>query len=103
MGLSFCAGPVERRFQPSLRDFWRSHFNASPGLKAWAIFGFPFGIWPGLGPCAVPIGKHCELDFDLPDFDNDCVARVVIEHLTKVFQGPKGEAVRAVEDVNLTI
>jgi len=31
------------------------------------------------------------------------VARVVIEHLTKVFEGPKGEAVRALEDVNLTI
>jgi len=39
----------------------------------------------------------------LPDFDNDCVARVVIEHLTKVFERPKGEAIRALEDVNLTI
>jgi multiple sugar transport system ATP-binding protein len=36
-------------------------------------------------------------------FDNDCVARVVIEHLTKVFEGPKSEAIRALEDVNLTI
>jgi multiple sugar transport system ATP-binding protein len=36
-------------------------------------------------------------------FDNDCVARVVIEHLTKVFEGPKGESIRALEDVNLTI
>jgi multiple sugar transport system ATP-binding protein len=39
----------------------------------------------------------------LPGFDNDCVARVVIEHLTKVFDGSKGEAVRALDDVNLTI
>jgi multiple sugar transport system ATP-binding protein len=39
----------------------------------------------------------------LPDFDNDCVARVVIEHLTKVFEGPKGEGIRALEDVSLTI
>jgi multiple sugar transport system ATP-binding protein len=36
-------------------------------------------------------------------FDNDCVARVVIEHLTKVFGGPNGEAIRALQDVNLTI
>jgi len=72
-------------------------------LKAWAIFGFPFGIWPGLGPCAVPIGKHCELDFDLPDFDNDCVARVVIEHLTKVFERLGSGGVRALKDVNLTV
>jgi multiple sugar transport system ATP-binding protein len=35
--------------------------------------------------------------------NNDCVARVVIEHLTKVFEGPKGEGVRALEDVSLTI
>ena len=31
------------------------------------------------------------------------MARVVIEHLTKVFDGSKGEAVRALDDVNLTI
>jgi multiple sugar transport system ATP-binding protein len=35
--------------------------------------------------------------------NNDCVARVVIEHLTKVFEGPKGEGIRALEDVSLTI
>jgi multiple sugar transport system ATP-binding protein len=31
------------------------------------------------------------------------VARVVIEHLTKVFPGPRGEAVRAVDDVSLAV
>jgi multiple sugar transport system ATP-binding protein len=35
--------------------------------------------------------------------NNDCVARVVIEHLTKVFEGPKGESIQALEDVSLTI
>jgi multiple sugar transport system ATP-binding protein len=36
-------------------------------------------------------------------FNNDCVARVVIEHLTKVFDGPRGREIRALEDVNLTV
>ena len=31
------------------------------------------------------------------------VARVVIEHLTKVFPGPRGEAVRAVDDLSLAV
>jgi multiple sugar transport system ATP-binding protein len=31
------------------------------------------------------------------------VARVVIEHLTKVFRGPKGEDIRALDDFNLTV
>src|SRR5258706_14625437 len=31
------------------------------------------------------------------------MARVVIEGLTRVFQGPRGEAVRAVDNVNLTV
>jgi multiple sugar transport system ATP-binding protein len=31
------------------------------------------------------------------------VARVVIEHLTKVFDGPGGQVIRALEDVNLTV
>ena len=36
-------------------------------------------------------------------FNNDFVARVVIERLTKVFGGSGGHAVRALEDVNLTV
>jgi multiple sugar transport system ATP-binding protein len=35
--------------------------------------------------------------------DNDCVARVVIEHLTKIFDRPGSGEVRALEDVNLTV
>ena len=31
------------------------------------------------------------------------MARVVIEHLTKLFEGPKGEPIRALETVNLTV
>jgi multiple sugar transport system ATP-binding protein len=31
------------------------------------------------------------------------VARVVIEHLSKVFQGPRGEQIRAVDDLNLRV
>jgi multiple sugar transport system ATP-binding protein len=31
------------------------------------------------------------------------MARVVLEHLTKVFKGPKGECVRAVDDASLTV
>ena len=31
------------------------------------------------------------------------MARVVLEHLTKVFQGPRGEGIRAVDDASLTI
>lgn len=31
------------------------------------------------------------------------MARVVIEHLTKVFDGPGGQVIRALEDVNLTV
>src|SRR5262250_3360991 len=47
--------------------------------------------------------RALRLDFAIVCFDNDCVARVVIEHLTKIFEGPKGEAIRALEDVNLTV
>jgi multiple sugar transport system ATP-binding protein len=46
---------------------------------------------------------HCGLDFEVLCFNNDYVARVVIEHLTKLFQGPKGQAIQALEDVNLTV
>jgi len=31
------------------------------------------------------------------------MARVVLEHLTKVFKGPRGECVRAVDDASLTV
>src|SRR5436190_4882510 len=31
------------------------------------------------------------------------MARVVIEHLTKVFSGPDGDIIRAVDDANLTV
>jgi len=31
------------------------------------------------------------------------MARVVLDHLTKVFMGPRGECVRAVDNVSLTI
>jgi multiple sugar transport system ATP-binding protein len=43
------------------------------------------------------------LDFAFLCPNNDCVARVVIEHLTKDFHGPGGHAIRALEDVNLTV
>jgi multiple sugar transport system ATP-binding protein len=46
--------------------------------------------------------SYCELDFGVLCFNNACVARVVIKHLTKVFPGPKGENIRAVDDFNLT-
>jgi multiple sugar transport system ATP-binding protein len=36
-------------------------------------------------------------------FNNDRVARVVIEHLTKIFDRPGSGGVRALEDVNLTV
>jgi multiple sugar transport system ATP-binding protein len=46
---------------------------------------------------------HCRLDFGIHCFDNDSVSRVVIEHLTKNFQGPSGKAIRALDDVSLTV
>src|SRR5947199_392368 len=46
---------------------------------------------------------HCRLDFASSHFDYDCVARVVIVHLTKVFDSPRGQVIRALEDVNVTV
>jgi len=43
------------------------------------------------------------LDFAVWSADNRGVARVVIERLSKIFRGPKGESIRALEDVSLTI
>jgi len=43
------------------------------------------------------------LDFHDGRFDNFRMAQVVLEHLTKVFQGPGGEMVRAVEDACLEV
>ena len=39
----------------------------------------------------------------MPKSKNDSMARVVIEHLTKVFSGPRGATIRAVEDASLTV
>jgi multiple sugar transport system ATP-binding protein len=52
---------------------------------------------------AAPFRIRCALDFPAGSLDNLIVARVVIEHLTKVFDGPKGESIRAVDDLGLTI
>jgi multiple sugar transport system ATP-binding protein len=49
------------------------------------------------------MGTVHRLDFIAPGGNNSGMARVVLEHLTKVFSGQKGENVRAVEDVNLTV
>ena len=46
---------------------------------------------------------YCGLDFALLCSNNDCVARVVIEHLTKVFERPGGGGVRALDEINLTV
>jgi multiple sugar transport system ATP-binding protein len=35
--------------------------------------------------------------------DNDRVARVVLQHLTKAFRGPRGERILAVQDLELTV
>src|SRR5438477_7140200 len=43
------------------------------------------------------------LDFIARRPNNHRMARVVLEHLTKVFQGPRGEGIRAVDDASLTI
>jgi multiple sugar transport system ATP-binding protein len=43
------------------------------------------------------------LDFRAAAHKNHGVARVVIEHLSKTFAGPKGECIRAVDDLNLTV
>src|SRR3954451_23747222 len=37
------------------------------------------------------------------DDNNDCVARVVIEHLTKIFIDPDGRSVRAVDDATFAL
>jgi multiple sugar transport system ATP-binding protein len=46
---------------------------------------------------------QCGLDFEILCSNNDCVARVVIDHLTKIFPRPKGEPIRALDDANLTV
>jgi multiple sugar transport system ATP-binding protein len=43
------------------------------------------------------------LDFGFLCFNNDSVARVVIEQLTKIFDRKGGEPIRALKEVNLTI
>ncbi len=43
------------------------------------------------------------LDFGQGGADTPSVARVVIEHLSKYFEGPKGERICAVEDMSLTV
>ena len=43
------------------------------------------------------------LDIGFLWLNNDCVARVVIEHLTKVFDQPRTPSIRALEDVYLTV
>ena len=49
----------------------------------------------------IPLGLR--LDFVAPPPDNVRMAQVVLEHLTKVFNGPGSECVRAVDDVGLTV
>ncbi len=43
------------------------------------------------------------LDFAKAEADTPTVSRVVIEHLTKFFSGPKGERICAAEDLTLTV
>jgi multiple sugar transport system ATP-binding protein len=43
------------------------------------------------------------LDFQAPRLNNEDVARVVIEHLTKVFTGPGGESIRALDNASLAV
>ena len=43
------------------------------------------------------------LDFHLLAFNNFGMAQVVLDHLSKVFQGPAGERVRAVDDASLVV
>ncbi len=49
------------------------------------------------------LGCRQILDFPPDRLDNQTVVRIVIEHLTKTFVGPKGERVCALSDVNLTV
>jgi multiple sugar transport system ATP-binding protein len=49
------------------------------------------------------IGLTFGLDFQPLPFDNFRMAQVVLEHLSKVFQGPGDERVRAVDDVCLVV
>jgi multiple sugar transport system ATP-binding protein len=43
------------------------------------------------------------LDFRGSPLNNLDVARIVIEHLSKFFSGPRGENIRAVDDLSLTV
>ena len=43
------------------------------------------------------------LDFLHPAFDNQVVARIVLEHLTKIYLGPNGDRIHALDDFNLTV
>jgi multiple sugar transport system ATP-binding protein len=50
-----------------------------------------------------PVASQAGLDFPAGRLKNPDVARVVIEHLSKTYGGPKGEGVRAVDDLTLTV
>ena len=50
-----------------------------------------------------PASTRFGLDFHRLPFNNFRMAQVVLEHLTKVFQGPGGESVRAVDDACLAV
>jgi multiple sugar transport system ATP-binding protein len=45
----------------------------------------------------------CRLDFSVGRIKNPGVARVVIEHLSKTYGGPKSESIRAVDDLSLIV
>ena len=52
---------------------------------------------------ACSLGARFGLDFHGLPFNNFRMAQVVLEHLTKVFQGPGGERVRAVDNLCLVV
>ena len=52
---------------------------------------------------ALRVTRSADSTFTFLGFKNDGMARVVIEGVTKVFQGACGESVRAVDNLNLTI
>src|SRR5215510_2389233 len=43
------------------------------------------------------------LDFRAALTDTSCMARVVLEHLSKFFNGPNGQTIRALDDVHLEV
>lgn len=50
-----------------------------------------------------PVRPGSALDKPAARSDNPSVAAVVIEHLTKIFRGPRGEAIRALDDFSLAV